>query len=440
MDNLTSEQRRKNMQHIRSKDTKIEGLLRKALWKKGYRFRKNYKELPGKPDIVFTKYKIAIFCDGEFFHGKDWEVLKPRLEKSNNSEYWISKISRNKERDDEINKKLLFLGWTVIRFWGNDIKKNTDECIRVIEDPFGKRRIDMVRISDAKCWLIHLQQVEKKSYSSIHSIRGVLRPAFQLAVDDDLIRKNSFQFQLMEVVVNDSVTREAISRAEERKFLRFVKEDPHFCRYYEGIYILFKTGLRISEFCGLTISDIDFKEHTINIDHQLQKKSKIGYYIQETKTTSGTRKIPMTADVEECFRKIIEKRNPPKAEPMVDGKSGFLYFDKNESICYSLHWEHYFQHIIQKYNNTYKVQMPVITPHVCRHTYCSNMAKSGMNPKTLQYLMGHSDISVTMNVYTHIGFDDAEEELKRMEEFRKAQAEVEQKKEKPMSQKMFKGV
>ena len=205
----------------------------------------------------------------------------------------------------------------------------------------------------------------------------------------------------MEVVVNDSVTREAISRAQERKFLQFVKEDPHFCRYYEGIYILFKTGLRISEFCGLTISDIDFKEHTINIDHQLQKKSKIGYYIQETKTTSGTRKIPMTADVEECFRKIIEKRNPPKAEPMVDGKSGFLYFDKNESICYSLHWEHYFQHIIQKYNNTYKVQMPVITPHVCRHTYCSNMAKSGMNPKALQYLMGHSDISVTLNTYTH---------------------------------------
>ena len=96
----------------------------------------------------------------------------------------------------------------------------------------------MVRISDAKCWLIHLQQVEKKSYSSIHSIRGVLRPAFQLAVDDDLIRKNPFQFQLMEVVVNDSITREAITRAEERKFLQFMKEDPHFCRYYEEIYTI----------------------------------------------------------------------------------------------------------------------------------------------------------------------------------------------------------
>ena len=96
--------------------------------------------------------------------------------------------------------------------------------------------------------------------------------------------------------------------------------------------------------------------------------------------------------------------------------------------------------MVGRYNDIYRVQMPNITPHVCRHTHCSNMAKSGMNPKTLQYLMGHSDISVTMNVYTHIGFDDAEEELKRMEEFRKAQAEVEQKREKPMSQKMFKVV
>ena len=133
-DVLTPEQRRKNMQHIRGKDTTIEVILRKALWARGYRYRKNYKRIPGSPDIVLTKYKIAIFCDGEFFHGKDWEVLKPRLEKSNNSELWIKKISRNLERDDEINKKLLSMGWTVIRFWGNEIKKNTDECIRVIEE------------------------------------------------------------------------------------------------------------------------------------------------------------------------------------------------------------------------------------------------------------------------------------------------------------------
>ena len=134
MDNLTKEQRYKNMQHIRSKDTRIELILRNELWKKGYRYRKNCKDIPGKPDIIFTKYKIAIFCDGEFFHGKDWNVLKQRLEKSNNADYWISKISRNIEHDDEVNKKLFAMGWTVLRFWGKDIKNHTDECVKVVEE------------------------------------------------------------------------------------------------------------------------------------------------------------------------------------------------------------------------------------------------------------------------------------------------------------------
>ena len=141
-DNLTPEQRKKNMQHVKSKDTKIEVKLRKALWERGFRYRKNYKELPGKPDIVFTQYKIAVFCDSEFFHGKDWEVLKPRLEKTQNSEYWLKKISRNMERDDEVNKRLLFEGWTVIRFWGKDILKDTDECIRVIEETIFELKVE----------------------------------------------------------------------------------------------------------------------------------------------------------------------------------------------------------------------------------------------------------------------------------------------------------
>ena len=127
-------ERSKTMSHIRGKDTSIEVRLRKALWKKGIRYRKNYKGLPGSPDIVITKYMIAIFCDSEFFHGKDWDVLKPRLEKGNNPDYWISKITRNMERDVENDKKLLFLGWTVIHFWGKDILADTDACVKVIEE------------------------------------------------------------------------------------------------------------------------------------------------------------------------------------------------------------------------------------------------------------------------------------------------------------------
>ena len=134
MDNLTAEQRQKNMQHIRSKNTSIEVKLRKALWHKGYRYKKNLASLPGKPDIVLTKQKIVIFCDSEFFHGKDWEVLKPRILKGDNPDYWLKKIERNMERDRENDRALLAMGWTVIRFWGKEIMKNTDECIRVIEE------------------------------------------------------------------------------------------------------------------------------------------------------------------------------------------------------------------------------------------------------------------------------------------------------------------
>lgn len=134
MDVLNAEQRHKCMSRIKSKDTSIEVSLRRALWKKGYRYRKNYSALPGKPDIVLTKYRIAIFCDGELFHGKNWEVLKPRLLKGNNPDFWVKKIERNMKRDDENDKRLLFLGWTVIHFWGNDILKNTDQCVKVIEE------------------------------------------------------------------------------------------------------------------------------------------------------------------------------------------------------------------------------------------------------------------------------------------------------------------
>ena len=134
MDNLTKEQRHKNMSNIRSKDTAIELKLRKALWHRGYRYLKNVKNMPGKPDIVLRGAKIAIFCDSDFFHGKNWDVLKPRLEKGNNNEYCVKKISRNIERDDEVNKKLLYMGWTVIRFWGKDILADTDTCIKVIEE------------------------------------------------------------------------------------------------------------------------------------------------------------------------------------------------------------------------------------------------------------------------------------------------------------------
>lgn len=133
-DGEVTEKSHKNMSHIKGKDTSIEVALRKALWKKGYRYRKNCKNLPGRPDIALPKYRLAIFCDSEFFHGKDWEILKPRLAGGKNPDYWIPKIERNIERDRKKDQELFFAGWTVIHFWGKDILKKTDECIRIIEE------------------------------------------------------------------------------------------------------------------------------------------------------------------------------------------------------------------------------------------------------------------------------------------------------------------
>lgn len=295
-------------------------------------------------------------------------------------------------------------------------KKGYQTVLNLLErEQFGGLRIDRVRISDAKCWFIKLQQQDGKSFSSIHTIRGVLRPAFKMAMEDDLIRKNPFEFSTNDVLVNDTIRRQALSTADERKFLEFVKNDKHFSKYYDGMYILFNTGLRISEFCGLTINDIDFENHCIRIDHQLLKDGSNGYYIQKTKTYAGTRTLPIRGEVEEAFKRIVKNRRPPKIEPVIDGVGGFLYFDQRGSICYELHWDHYFKHAREKYNSIYKVQMPKITPHICRHTYCTKMARNGMSPKTLQYLMGHSEVDVTLNVYTHLGYTDALNELERLD-------------------------
>lgn len=297
----------------------------------------------------------------------------------------------------------------------HNTRSNYNFVVNVIKkEAFGQKRIDKIKVSDAKEWLIKMQQIDGRGYSSIHTIRGVVRPAFQMAVDDDLLVKNPFEFQLNTVVVNDSVTREAITRQQERDFLEFVKNDQHFCKYYDGIYILFKTGLRISEFVGLTKKNLDFENNRIIVDHQLQRTRDMKYIIEDTKTESGERMVPMTKEVKEAFQRILANRKNPKVEPMVDGYSGFLYLDKNGRPMVALHWEKYFQHIREKYNKIYRIQMPKVTPHVCRHTFCSNMAKSGMNPKTLQYIMGHSDISVTLNTYTHLNYDDAEEEMQKV--------------------------
>lgn len=278
---------------------------------------------------------------------------------------------------------------------------------------FGTRRIDTIKLSDAKKWFISLQD-EGKKYGSICVMQNILKPAFRLAVEDDLIKKNPFAFKLSEVIKNDKIERQALTPEQQEQFLNFIKHNKCFSKYYDGIFLLFNTGLRISEFCGLTISDIDFKNRKIVIDHQLLKRDGCNYEIVNTKTTSGNREIPMSDEVYNCLSRIIKNRNTPKVEFIVDGKVGFLFLNRNGMPTYSNAWEMCFNRILEKYNLSNDIPLPIVTPHICRHTFCSNMAKAGMNPKMLQYIMGHSNISMTLDTYTHVNFENAKSEMKRI--------------------------
>lgn len=310
-----------------------------------------------------------------------------------------------------------------------DVKTTTQSGYRtqlnfMKKNEFGKRKIKDITETDAVLWFDELHEKQGRNYSSLQTLRGILRPAFTMAKKNHWVRDNAFDFQMLKKRYGGSKTREALSRKDMKRFLDFVRYDKHFCKYFDGMYILFNTGLRISEFCGLTIEDIDFKKHTIRVNKQLLRgmvDDKNTYYIEDTtKTTAGERFVPMSDDVEECFKRVISKRPVFVKEPVIktlDKKlsvSGFLWFDKNNNVEVAQHWENHFRWALAKHNRIYKDELEDVTPHIARHTFCSNMASSGMSPKTLQYIMGHSEIGVTLNVYTHVQAGDTTDEYRKI--------------------------
>lgn len=172
--------------------------------------------------------------------------------------------------------------------------------------------------------------------------------------------------------------------------------------------------MRVSEFCGITREDLDFENRRIHVERQLIKEKGGVYHTEEPKTESGDRFIPMTDEAYESLRNILKNRKKPRKEVMVDGHSGFILLDQNSNPKVALHLEHHMQWAMKKYRRTQQIPLPTITPHVLRHTFCTNMANAGMDIKSLQYLMGHSDARVTMNVYTHASFDHAESSMRKI--------------------------
>ena len=282
----------------------------------------------------------------------------------------------------------------------------------VSKENFGYLKIRDIKPSDVKQWFIKLYQ-DGRRYSTITSVRGVLRPAFEMAVEDDIIRRNPFSFQITDVVPNDSKTRQAISGEVKERFLTFIRESRHYSQYYDEIIILLGTGMRVSELYGLTRADLDFEARRIKVERQLTRTRHCEYYVEKPKTASGERYIPMTDEVYRAFQNAVQRRKQPKVELLIDGHTGFLFLDKDGKPKVAMHLEHVMKRIVDRYNDAHEDKLPSITPHVLRHTFCTEMANSGIDLKSLQYLMWHSDAGVTLNVYTHASYEAAENAMRK---------------------------
>lgn len=302
------------------------------------------------------------------------------------------------------------------------VRYNTKVGYLVKKEDFGYRKISTVKISDAKQWFMKLHK-DGRGYSTIISVRGVIKPAFQMACDEDAVRKNLFIFKLTDVVPNDSEQRLVLTEEQLDTWMTYIRTDKTYSKYYDEFVVLLETGMRVSEFCGLTKKDLDFENRKIRVDHQLVRERGGKYYVEETKTVSGCRFIPMTELVYRSLKNMLIHRPKVRKEPMVDGYSGFIMLDKNGNPKVALHIENEMRWAMKKYRKLHPDKpLPHITPHVFRHTFCTNFANAGMDIKNLQYPMGHSDAGVTLNVYTHASYSHAASQIVQIKGFQAQKA------------------
>lgn len=297
-----------------------------------------------------------------------------------------------------------------------DIGHNTKRAYgtvmnRIKESEFGQMKVRNVKLSDAKRFYIDLHDTGSKR-NTISIYHSVLRPTFEMAVDDDMIRKNPFKFKVADIIPDDAVKRTALTKQQQENYLRFIQENGQD-NYYDDIVILMGTGLRVSELYGLTKKDVDFKKRLIFIDHQLCRTAEKPYFVKSPKTSSGVRCIPMSDVVYMALKRAVANRQPPTVELLVDGYSGFLFLDKAGMPKVAMHLENYMRGMQKKMERIYGKSFPRVTPHVLRHTFCTNMQRAGIDVKSLQYLMGHSNVSVTLDVYTHVDFQAVQEAFGR---------------------------
>lgn len=266
-------------------------------------------------------------------------------------------------------------------------------------DTLGNMSIEAIKPSDTKEWAIRMKK-KGYSYQTINNHKRSLKACFYTALNDDLVRKNPFNWNLSDVLEDDTIHKTALTDEQVNALLSFLKIDDVYKKYYNAIVVLLYTGLRISELCGLTTSDIDFEKGFIQVNHQINY-DKGKYSINEPKTDSGIREIPMLEPVRKALMDEIKGRIDVQ-QILIDGYSDFVFLNQKSLPMYAHCYSNAFSSLIKKYNKYHKGnELPLITPHTLRHTFCTNMANKKITPNTLQYIMGHKNITMTLGYYTH---------------------------------------
>lgn len=289
---------------------------------------------------------------------------------------------------------------------------NRNQLRNILEnDAFGRMAIEKVKMSDAKEWLIRLRK-NGYAYSTVKNHKRSMSAVFYIAVVDDCIRKNPFHFDIRELIENDTEPSIPLSKEQEKAFLDFVQHHKRYCKFYDDFLVLLGTGLRISELCGLTLNDLDFNNQLIDVNHQLVGNKKSGFSITSPKTQKSYRQIPMSKTVYQALQNILARPRPEPYE--IDGHKDFIFFNHRGVPRNSKSYRGALDKIVEKYEETDGIELPTISPHIFRHTFCTNMANKGMNPKALQYIMGHKNIKITLDYYAHATSASAKEEMERV--------------------------
>lgn len=266
-------------------------------------------------------------------------------------------------------------------------------------DTLGNMPIESIKPSDTKEWAIRMKK-NGYSYQTINNYKRSLKACLYTAINDDLVRKNPFSWNLSDVLEDDTEHKTALTDEQVNALLSFVQMDMVYQKYYNAIVVLLHTGLRISELCGLTVSDIDFEQGFIRVNHQINY-DKGKYSINEPKTDSGIREIPMLEPVRKALMDEIKGRIDVQ-QILIDSYSDFVFLNQKSLPMYAHCYSNAFSSLIKKYNKYHKGnELPLITPHTLRHTFCTNMANKKITPNTLQYIMGHKNITMTLGYYTH---------------------------------------